>query len=286
MKREIIFTDKDRNKVVAECEIENKNNNLTFSMSGEYQGSMGQCFNDVEPETDEQQELIDLWHMWHLNGMHAGTEEQEKALKSKEFTKWKESLNPYPESDYDCKVLYLKNIAMLVVPHPKTKIPYTYGTAWLTRELPEDFEEDLENLLDSIEEHEEEKRERKVTEEDAELFYSDFSDDKTALALALMLDLCINEIDDIEENNDCRWTVQGVDYLAGTDEEMDEAWDEDLENYIDECLEIPESVGKYFDREAWKEDARVDGRGHSLNRYDGGELYITLQGVDYFAYRN
>ena len=99
-----------------------------------------------------------------------------------------------------------------------------------------------------------------------------------------MFDLSEDDLCDIEIN-DTRVTVQGNDYLAGNDDEMNEAWDEDLENYIDECLEIPAHMERYFDREAWKEDARQDGRGHSLNRYDGGEEKEEINGIYYFAYR-
>lgn len=65
-------------------------------------------------------------------------------------------------------------------------------------------------------------------------------------------------------------------YLVCTDSEADDLWDEDLENYIDECIlhELPEAYRNYFDREDWKSDARMDGRGHSLNRYDGNEYEV------------
>jgi len=65
-------------------------------------------------------------------------------------------------------------------------------------------------------------------------------------------------------------------YLVCTDSEADELWDEELENYIDECIlhELPECYRNYFDNEAWKSDAKMDGRGHSLNRYDGNEYNV------------
>lgn len=76
-------------------------------------------------------------------------------------------------------------------------------------------------------------------------------------------------------------------YLVVTDEEADDLWDEDLENYIDECLlpEVHESVRRYFDREAWKSDARHDGRGHSLGRYDGHENSEIVKDEEYYIYR-
>lgn len=63
-----------------------------------------------------------------------------------------------------------------------------------------------------------------------------------------------------------------------TDSEADEKWDEALQSYLDDCVlpELPESQRTYFDEERWKEDAKVDGRGHSLNRHDGSEDEVTI----------
>jgi hypothetical protein len=72
-----------------------------------------------------------------------------------------------------------------------------------------------------------------------------------------------------------------AEYLVVTDEEADSLWDDSLESYIDNCLEIPEPVSSYFDREKWKDDAKMDGRGHSLNGYDGTED----ESHDFYIYR-
>lgn len=76
-------------------------------------------------------------------------------------------------------------------------------------------------------------------------------------------------------------------YLVVTDEEANQLWDEDLENYIDECIlpEIPEAYRLYFDNEAWKRDAQYDGRAHSLARYDGDEYSVTINDTEYYIYR-
>ena len=155
----------------------------------------------------------------------------------------------------------------------------------------EDFEAELEKCLDEIESLEEDRKGEPLDLEDDELIIlieekTDFSgrDAELCAAFVKMFDLSENDLEDIEIN-DTRCSVQGVDYLAGDDEEMDSAWDENLENYIDECLEIPESMERYFDREAWKSDAKIDGRGHSLNYYDGGEEEEKINGTYYFAYR-
>lgn len=224
MKRTIEFLDADRNKVVAECEITERNGFPEFTMSGDYAGGCGQVFDHVSPDGDNQKKLIDLWKEWHLNN---------------------------------------KN-----------------------RPLPEDFEDELNDLLDEIESEEEEKTERYVEETDIALF-ENFMDSECALALALMLNLSVNEIDDIIEEKNDRWCVQGVGYLACSDDQMDEYWDEELDNYLEECVypDLPENMKRYFDDDAWKRDAKMDGRAHSLNRYDSSELSQCINSTWYYAYR-
>lgn len=85
------------------------------------------------------------------------------------------------------------------------------------------------------------------------------------------------------------------DYLVLTDEEADDKWDEELDNYIEECImpeidKIAEGQGNLsyyikFDEEMWKRDAKMDGRGHSLSRYDGHEHEEVVNGTTYYIYR-
>lgn len=67
-------------------------------------------------------------------------------------------------------------------------------------------------------------------------------------------------------------------YLICTDDEADDLWEEDLDNYLEECIypELSGNLANYFDEEAWKSDARFDGRGHSLSGYDGNENEETV----------
>lgn len=76
-------------------------------------------------------------------------------------------------------------------------------------------------------------------------------------------------------------------YLVVTDSEADELWDADFENYVDECIlhELPEAYRGYFDTEKWKSDAKIDGRAHSLSRYDGDEDEIEIDGETFYIYR-
>lgn len=72
------------------------------------------------------------------------------------------------------------------------------------------------------------------------------------------------------ESDDQIVAVAGMEFWIMDDTAADSAWDESLENYLDEC--VAGADGPYFDREAWKRDARFDGRGHCLNGYDGNEI--------------
>ncbi len=70
----------------------------------------------------------------------------------------------------------------------------------------------------------------------------------------------------------------GAGYRVLTEYERDMAWEEFLESMLDDCVEG--SDGPYFDREAWKRDARMDGAG-GLAGYDGHEEELG----DWFLYR-
>jgi len=81
------------------------------------------------------------------------------------------------------------------------------------------------------------------------------------------------------------YDTQQSSWMVVTDAEADKLWDEDLENTIDECLDLNDTTKRYFDREKFKADCRIDGRGHSLGRYDGNENWVDLDGQTYYLYR-
>lgn len=82
-----------------------------------------------------------------------------------------------------------------------------------------------------------------------------------------------------------RYTNSG-EYAVLTGDEADTAWDASLDSYIDECMEIPDHVMPYFDRDGWKTKARIDGRGHALSSYDGTELVVeAYNGDTLYVYR-
>ena len=97
----------------------------------------------------------------------------------------------------------------------------------------------------------------------------------------------INELDNIVNEYDNCYSYYKEEYLVLTDEEADEEEDRQLDNYIDECVypEIPEHLQNYFDEEAWKRDAHMDGRGNIISTYDGCEYDETVNGTTYYIYR-
>jgi hypothetical protein len=81
-------------------------------------------------------------------------------------------------------------------------------------------------------------------------------------------------------------SVDGQDYLVCTEDEIEQLWDDALDSYIDDgAVEIPDYLEAYFDREAWKKDARHDGAGHALASYDHKEHEVEVEGVHYHIFR-
>tara|TARA_R110000803_G_scaffold38524_2_gene83360 strand:- start:10671 stop:11036 length:366 start_codon:yes stop_codon:yes gene_type:complete len=92
---------------------------------------------------------------------------------------------------------------------------------------------------------------------------------------------------DPEAYDDCVFNYEGSEYRVLTESEADAAWDEYLDNYLEECIlpELPEVARSYFDEEAWKRDAKFDGRGHCLSGYDGTEHEFLIGDEWIFVYR-
>jgi hypothetical protein len=117
---------------------------------------------------------------------------------------------------------------------------------------------------------------KEYSEEDAEKI----------LALALEEDITVTELSDIS-GCDTNFSFGGRDWIVATDSEADDLYDQYLDSYLEECVlpELPEIAQRYFDKEAWKIDARMDGRGNSLGRYDGKECEQAVNGTTYYLYR-
>ena len=104
----------------------------------------GQCF-DTLAQTDIANdptfiEVYRLWKLYHLNDMHAGTPEQEDAIrqgvKNGELSR---------NADYTTTVQYLKEKNLYEVPLNGTT--YRYGHAWLYEPIPEEDLNKIKELL-------------------------------------------------------------------------------------------------------------------------------------------
>lgn len=100
----------------------------------------GQCLDELSgfkfPGRDGLfRKIYRLWKLYHLNGMHAGTPEQEAYLAERRT--WR--------GDYkkDCECL--KAAGLLTVQLDGR--PYTYGHAWLYRPIPENDLAEIRRLL-------------------------------------------------------------------------------------------------------------------------------------------
>lgn len=108
-------------------------------------------------------------------------------------------------------------------------------------------------------------------------------DDLKPLLLFNHLDCGTSDIE-VSSYDDCVYTAGGGEYLVVDEYERDRRWDESLDSYLDEgCVEGANSP--YFNTEAWKRDARMDGAGHALASYDGNEQEYNVNGSWFYIYR-
>lgn len=136
-------TGRRNHAVDVEIELQEKDNGeKVFSARGNIWNTMhtdivcgGQCLDEIAQyvKTPVFKEVYDLWNKYHLNDMHAGTPEQEEAIK--EYTK----TNRY---DYTAVCEYLKSIGLYEV--DLNGEPYRYGTKWLYEAIPN---EDLNRII-------------------------------------------------------------------------------------------------------------------------------------------
>ena len=109
----------------------------------------GQCLDTIAEyvKTPLFKEIYKLWKIYHLNGTHAGTPEQEKAIEE-----WKKAGNQY---DYTAACEYLKRINLYEVNYTGWSInrhynnaPYKYGHGWIIEELPADIVKRVKEIME------------------------------------------------------------------------------------------------------------------------------------------
>ena len=132
-----IYSDKKINEVTLDIELREENiNKPIFSVCANVWNIRhtnivmgGQCLDELRKyvKTPLFREIHRLWEEHHLNDLHAGTSEQEKAIEE-----WKEHGNAY---DYSKVCEYLKSIGLYEVEYNGK--PYKYGSGWIYKEIPE-----------------------------------------------------------------------------------------------------------------------------------------------------
>ena len=120
--------------------------------------------------------------------------------------------------------------------------------------------------------------------------FEELTERMQAVAQYLSIEDDENELENLHESSYDENVIEyySEEYEVLTDEEADDRWEQELDNYIDECImpEIKDDMLRtYFDEEAWKRDARFDGRGHAISRYDGCENEEKINNTWYYIYR-
>lgn len=124
------------NLVTVTVELRNTDKGAELSVCGKIWNNLktdilcgGQCLDEIKKYIKSPLflEIYNFWKLYHLNGMHAGTKEQEKAIEE-----WESKGNKY---DYTAVCEYLKSIDLYEVEHNGQ--PYKYGHGFIFEEIPE-----------------------------------------------------------------------------------------------------------------------------------------------------
>lgn len=140
------------NAVEITIELREKDGKPVFSASGDVWNSTntdlvccGQCLDDPSivkhlKENKTFEEILDLWHKYHLNDTHAGTYEQEMCIKEnkEEYNLIEKRLREQDKHKYisnyeiNCELLKNHNFYEVEVDGK----PYKYGHSWLYWDIP------------------------------------------------------------------------------------------------------------------------------------------------------
>jgi len=75
----------------------------------------------------------------------------------------------------------------------------------------------------------------------------------------------------IENDSDFYIEIDGEEYRLIHEGDIDEIWEESLEELLRDCYEVPKELENYIDYEKWVDDCKYDGKGHHFGTYDGSE---------------
>lgn len=292
MKKTIEFVDAAKQKVTLtiSCEDRKKGNHVirdwetlepvtdggTFSISGDCGRGSGQCYDEIVP-TPTQKKIIDFWKTYHLNTMRAGTRKQMEAL---ERIRPKLEKKHYGWDRWKIEERYLRFIGLLY------DRDYKFGSDWLYRPFPKD---ELDKIILDIETEEHNRREALYEQTEWEvddpahediiinwiLENADVCSRHEAykyLALAQECNLEVAEIADIHksEYNDNIYVVQGTEYYAGTDEELEDIAREYLTGDNSLWIDAIQSHKTTLGLDAWAQEViDMDGPICVLNTYNG-----------------
>lgn len=140
-----------RNVCEVDISLKNSRKGLTLSICGTVWNQQmtdcvmgGQCLDDMLKLAKSSgwksnsiallSEIVDLWEKHHLNNMHAGTRQQEEALK--DF-----------KGDYSARCERLKELNLYEVEHEGK--PYKYGHGWIYFDIPAEDIARIWNLLNA-----------------------------------------------------------------------------------------------------------------------------------------
>ena len=134
------YKDGDENKPVLSISANIWNAKQTDIVCG------GQCLDEMMKyrslrDNETFKKLYHLWSNYHLNDMHSGTVNQEKAVK--EFYNTNKNKQAHTlHTGYNEVCDYLKSVNLYV------DNGYVYGTSWLYRAIPEDDLNMIKSLLE------------------------------------------------------------------------------------------------------------------------------------------
>lgn len=138
-------TGRKANRVTLDVRIEDRRGEPELSIMGNVWNHLGtdiysggQNLDTIArlfPNDPKVQRILEVWREWHLNCMHAGTPAQEQAIKE-----GRESgeITTYPDW-YGSACRYLESRGLL------EDNGYRYGSAWLSRELPQGIIAEVES---------------------------------------------------------------------------------------------------------------------------------------------